>query len=166
LNNESLDVYISYMSIAKSKPLARKPAKAAPAADKSRLRAIAPERAAPLVKRGRVAARREVALPERLRHALGELVTVSIADARTRMPKMIRSSATGHTFLISNARVSDAPSAVLIGLDELNRVLAEPVGTRTLGEVLATLPFSGMELTPPTAATPPGAGLPTARLPK
>lgn len=155
------------MSIAKAKLMVRKAAKAAPAADKSRFRSLAPEPArGGLIKGGRGGVRRTVPLPERLLNALGPFVTVSIADARTQMPKMVRSSATGHTYLISNARTADAPSAVLIGLEELNRVVAETINTRTLGEVLATLPFSGMELKPLTAGTLPGSGLPTALLPK
>ncbi len=109
---------------------------------------------------------RKVPLPDRLLKALWPFVTVSIADARTLMPKMVRSSAVGHTYLISNARTADAPSAVLIGLEELNRVVAEPVNTRTLGEVLASLPFSGMELKPLTAGILPGSGLPAVLLPK
>ena len=153
-------MYITYMSIAKPKPFVRKAAKAAPAADKPRIRLLSSKDAAGASRRG------PTPLPERLMSALGSVVTVSIADARTQMPKMVRSSATGHTYLICNARTTDAPSAVLIGLDELNRVVAEPTNPRTLGEVLATLPFSGMALAPLTAGALPGSGLPTALLPE
>lgn len=105
------------------------------------------------------------ALSVRLRDALGNLITVNVAEARTQMPKMIRSSAEGHTFLIANARAADAPAAVLIGLEELDRMVAEPVAARTLGDVLATLPFSGMDLSPPEAGALPGTGLPAALIP-
>lgn len=166
LDTEIYKVYILYMSTEKSKSVVRKAAKAAPASDKVTFRAL-PSKATGhfAVKQRYAAALRNKAVSERLRQALGDLVIVNIADARTQMPKMIRSSAMGHTFLIGNARTADAPAAVLIGLEELDRVVAEPIAPRTLGEVLATLPFSGMELSPPKAGSLPGAGLPTALIP-
>lgn len=166
LDIQTRHVYISYMSIVKPKSVVRKAAKATPASDKVTFRALPSKATGHLaVKQWHVSALRNKAVSERLRHALGELVIVNIADARTQMPKMIRSSAMGHTFLIGNARTADAPAAVLIGLEELDRVVAEPIATRTLGDVLATLPFSGMELSPPKAGALPGAGLPTALIP-
>lgn len=166
LDTQIHHVYISYMSTAKSKPVVRKAAKAAPASDKVTFRASPPKAIGHFaVKQRRVSVLRDKSLSERLRHALGDLVMVNIADARTQIPKMIRSSAMGHTFLISNARAADAPAAVLIGLEELDRVVAEPVAARTLGDVLATLPFSGMDLSPPQAGALPGAGLPRALIP-
>jgi hypothetical protein len=152
------------MSTAKPRAATRKVAKASAAAGKSAARVSSPKAAVPVVigRSGRGSALRDVAVSEKLRLALGELVTVSIADARTMMPKMVRSSATGHVYLIGNARTADAPAAILIGVEELGRVVAEPVATRTLGELLATLPFSGMALSPPKAPALPGPGLPTA----
>lgn len=160
-------MYITYMSTAKPRAAARKVAKAAAAAGKSPARVSSPKAAVPVAlgKRGRGSALRDLAVSEKLRLALGELVTVSIADARTMMPKMVRSSATGHTYLIGNARAADAPAAILIGVEELGRVVAEPAATRTLGEVLATLPFSGVPLPAPAAPVLPGAGLPAVLMP-
>jgi len=166
LDTQTHHVYISYMSTAKSKSVVRKAAKATPASDKVTFQPL-PSKATGYfaVKQRHVSVLRNKAVSERLRHALGDLVMVNIAEARTQMPKMIRSSAMGHTFLIGNARAADAPAAVLIGLEELDRVVAEPVAARTLGDVLATLPFSGMDLSPPQAGALPGAGLPTALIP-
>ena len=96
------------------------------------------------------------------------MVEVNITDARTQMPKMIRSSVGGKVYLNGNAKSGNAPPAVLIGMAELERVVqeaAKPAPNRTLGEVLASLPFSGMELRPLRAKPLPNDGLPMARLP-
>ena len=153
------------MNNAKPKTAVRKVTKSLATAHKILSRSLVPQPSR-LPKGPRDAVRSDGALPERLMNALGPFVTVSIADARTQMPKMVRSSASGHIFLIRNARLSDAPAAVLIGLEELNRVVAEPIKGRTLSDVVAALPFSGMSFKPLTAGTLPGPGLPTALLPK
>lgn len=109
-----------------------------------------------------------VALTERMRHALGPVVSINISDARAQMPQMVRASAGGHTYVIGSARSADAPAAVLIGLAELARVVEEaarPLPERTLAELLDSLPFSGMVLQPLQADTLPGTGLPAAQLP-
>jgi len=96
------------------------------------------------------------------------VVEINISDARAQMPKMVRDSAGGHTYVIGSARSSDAPAAVLIGISELARVVEEaarPVAGRTLAEVLDSLPFSGMALCPLQADALPGVGLPAAQLP-
>ena len=94
---------------------------------------------------------------------------MNISDARARLPKMIRESVMGRTYLIGSARNADAPSAVLIGvskLDEVVQEVAQSGSSRTLGDILDSLPFSGMELRSPLVEPLPGAGLPTLRLPK
>jgi hypothetical protein len=106
---------------------------------------------------------------DRLLRALGPLFEVNITDARTQMPKMIRSSVGGKVFLIGNAKSTDSPPAVLIGMAELERVVqeaAKPAPGRTLGDVLASLPFSGMELRPLRSEPLPGDSLPMAHLPR
>ncbi len=53
-----------------------------------------------------------------------------------------------------------------IDLDRSNPAVAESIHSRTLGEVVAALPFSGVKLKPLTASPLPGPGLPAACLPK
>ena len=106
---------------------------------------------------------------DRLLSALGPLFEVNITDARTQMPKMIRSSVGGKVYLIGNPKSADSPPAVLIGMAELERVVQEVAKlapSRTMGEVLASLPFSGMELRPLRAQPLPNDGLPMAHLPR
>ena len=52
-----------------------------------------------------------------------------------------------------------------IGPEKSNPVVDESIHARTLGEVVATLPFAGVELKPLTASPLPGPGLPEACLP-
>ena len=52
-----------------------------------------------------------------------------------------------------------------IGPEKSNPVLDESIRTRTLGEVVAALPFSGVKLKPLTVSPLPGPGLPEACLP-
>lgn len=110
-----------------------------------------------------------VRISERLLSALGPMSEVNITDARAQMPKLIRSSVSGRVYLIGNAKSADSPPAVLIGMAELERVVreaAQPAPGRTLGEVLASLPFSGMKLKPLRAQPLPDDGLPVAHLPR
>src|SRR5215207_7140258 len=88
LDTKAHHVYISYMSTAKSKPVVRKAAKATPAAEKVPFRALPQKATGHLaIKLRRGSAQRDKALSERLRVALGDVVIVNIADARTQMPK-------------------------------------------------------------------------------
>lgn len=107
---------------------------------------------------------------ERLRKALGAVVEVNITDARAKMPQMVKYSTAGRgTYLIGSARNRETRPAVLIGMDELERVVQEaasPVANRTLGDILDTLPFPGMDLPRLKIKALPGDGLPTLRLPK
>ena len=118
-----------------------------------------------LVKTRRGTVAHKVALTERVLNAIGPVVALSVAEARKQMPQILRSAALGHIYLIGDAR-NDAPSAVLIGVESLHRLLGARRNSQTLREVWASLPFSGMKVAPLSAGTLPGSGLPSARLPK
>ena len=148
------------MSTANLKSPARKPAKAA-AVRATTTAKTTQEMAANAFCKDR--------LSDRLLGALGPLVEVNITDARTKIPKMMRSCVGGKVYLIGNAKSADSPRAVLIGLVELERVVkeaAKPVSSRTFGELRASLPFSGMELRPLLAEPLPNDGLPMVHLPR
>lgn len=67
---------------------------------------------------------------------------VAVALARTGMPGLIRASAkSGRAFLIQNAKNPSAASALLINPDVLKKRLAQLRPTRTLGQLLDSLPF-------------------------
>lgn len=71
--------------------------------------------------------------------------------------------------MILNAGSADLPPAVIIAMAELEPVVqeaAEPTPSRTLGEVLDSLPFSDMDLQSPRVESLPGDGLPTACIPR
>lgn len=53
-----------------------------------------------------------------------------------------------------------------IGSEKSDPVVAESIHSRTLGEVVAALPFSGVKLKPLTVSPLPGPGLPEAYLPR
>jgi hypothetical protein len=107
---------------------------------------------------------------DRLREALGAAVEVNITEARAQMPQMVKYSTAGRgTYLIGSARNRETRPAVLIGMDELERVVqvaANPPPSRTLGDILDTLPFPGMDLPRLKLKALPGGGLPNLRLPK
>ena len=170
------------MSTAKPKSLTRKPAKAAAARATTKAKTTT---GASGVLLGAVLLRSKVSrktthkiaanasckdrLSDRLLSALGPLIEVNITDARTQMPKIIRSCVGGKVYLIGNAKSADSPRAVLIGMAELERVVkeaAKPVPSRTFGELRASLPFSGMELRPLRAEPLPNDGLPMVHLPR
>ena len=101
---------------------------------------------------------------------LGQILEVDIADVSARLPEMIQSAAAGRTHLIRSGTGVDAPLAVLIGVSEFRRVLREPTepapSGRTMGKLLASLPYWGMNLPALRAEPLEHDGLPQARLPK
>jgi len=102
----------------------------------------------------------------RFKRTIGDVVTVNIGQARERMPKMVRHSANGVTFLIANARRDDDSGALLMSPETFLHALEDRGSERTLNDVLSTLPFSGVELPGISARKLPGAGRPKARLPE
>ena len=87
----------------------------------------------------------------------GPVVELNVSNARAQMPKIIKASTDGKSaFLIGSAHNRETQRAVLIGEKTLELMVHEaskPVKTRTLGEILDSLPFSGMEI-PRLRATP------------
>lgn len=170
------NLYIKYMNTAKLKPSAPKPIKAAatrvsraPKASAALGPAKPPSGTLPGVVLLGGNALHKARLSDRLLNALGPMFEVNITNARTQMPKMIKSSVGGKVFVIGNAKSADSPPAVLIGMAELERVVqeaAKPAPSRTLGEILDSLPYSGMDLRSPRVEALPGGGLPTVRIPK
>lgn len=82
---------------------------------------------------------------------VGPMVEVDIADARTHLPRMIRSSADRQGISIGNTKSAASPRAILIGMRVLEPVIQEaarPPASPTAGEILESLPFSEMELRP------------------
>jgi hypothetical protein len=162
------------MSTDKLKPNTLKPAKASATKKSTETTAVSPGTGVQGDKMSRKTTHKlatviltKPAISKRLLSALGPLLEVNITDARSQIPKMIRSSVGGKVYLIGNAKSADSPTAVLIGMAELERVVQEVARTspsRTLGEVLATLPFSGMKLQPLRAKPLPNDGLPMAHL--
>jgi len=71
-----------------------------------------------------------------------EVEQVPVAWARTGMPALMRASAkSGRAFLIQNAKNPSAASALLINPDVLRARLERLRSTRTLGQLLESLPF-------------------------
>ena len=71
---------------------------------------------------------------------------VAVASARTEMPGLIRASAeSGRVFLIRNAKDPSAASALLINPEVLQERFSKRKPSRTLGELLESLPFKRRE---------------------
>ena len=100
---------------------------------------------------------------------LKKAVEVNIATARSQMPEMVKRSAKGEYFVIRNARTKKGPVAVLIGTEELGKIVEKMSGSiteRTIGDIRKSLPFAGFKVESMTAQALPGAGLSSAILPE
>ncbi|EFK95138.1 hypothetical protein LDC_2855, partial [sediment metagenome] len=112
---------------------------------------------------------RHVHVVAKVQKLLRQGVEVNIATARSQMPEMVKRSAAGEFFLIRNARTQLGPSAVLIGAEELGKMVKKASDTaieRTMGDIRKSLPFTGFKVEPLTAKALPGPGLPPAILPE
>lgn len=84
--------------------------------------------------------------PATTRLQVGELSVdvdeIGVVDARAHMPRLIRASAaSGRAFHIRNAKNPQAPTALLISPDTLERWVRRAHAPRTLGQVVDALPF-------------------------
>lgn len=66
---------------------------------------------------------------------------VSVADARSQMPRLVRATLHGDVFEIYNAKNEEAPSAVLVGPEMLRQQIVSPRQRRSLRELVDSLPF-------------------------
>lgn len=101
-----------------------------------------------------------------IRDRVGEVVTVNIGQARATMPKLVRKSTEGMTFLIANARREDDTGVLLMSPETFLQALEKRVSERTFEEVLSTLPFSGIELPRMKVSKWPGTGKSKVRIPE
>ncbi|MDR0225458.1 MAG: hypothetical protein LBI66_03470 [Burkholderiaceae bacterium] len=110
-----------------------------------------------------------------LRFALGsggavelEVENVAVGAARADIPGLMRRSAeTGRGFLIKNAKTQAGPSAILVDLTVFRDRIAQARPSRTLGEIVDSLPFHKLGKSPVLEARAlPDDGLPDLALPE
>jgi hypothetical protein len=70
-----------------------------------------------------------------------ELTPMSMAYARSNLPKLLRLTRSGEVFEICGAKEERAPTAVLIGLDVIRQHSVTERHRRTLRDLLDSLPF-------------------------
>lgn len=66
---------------------------------------------------------------------------VSVASARSDMPRLVRATSDGDVFLIYNAKNDDAPTAILVSPDVLRQQITSPRLRRNLRDLVDALPF-------------------------
>lgn len=98
---------------------------------------------------------RSVAARLDLGHFVVDVKRVSVADARSEMPRLVRAAGSGDVFEIYNAKNLDAPTAVLVGPEVLRQHgVAASRKRRTLRELVDSLPFKRHEAPRLRAALP------------
>lgn len=97
-----------------------------------------------------------------------EVESVAVGAARADIPGLMRRSAeTGRGFLIKNAKTQAGPSAILVDLAVFRDRIAQARPSRTLGEIVDSLPFHKLGKSPvlePDLL--PDDGLPTLDMPE
>jgi hypothetical protein len=97
-----------------------------------------------------------------------EVETVPVGAARNEIPSLMRRSAeTGRGFLIRNAKTQAGPSALLVDVAVFREQVAKARPSRTLGEIIAALPFRKLGRSPVLELDAlPDDGLPELQLPQ
>ncbi len=97
-----------------------------------------------------------------------EVETLAVSAARSDIPALMRKSAeTGRGFIIQNAKTSAGPSALLVDVGVLREHVSKARPSRTLGDIIASLPFRKLGKSPVLELDPlPADTLPELELPQ